>query len=266
MTVRDAFKDELAMLDELAGCSTPTEQWLEEALTDVNPDVGFDGGIHDLNHAVLRRIVRETLMRIYGSLLWVSTNLKVLEDPKPHYLLGVIAIEKDLGICITWDRRTKTPYLYRDLYSVDDLVQLLEEVDLRAGGILGDEVRFDYSDAVTSANLTLKEIVRTYRVTVAADADVWDVLEYLCDHYDLCPTLKEIAKLVRETFPDATITLSVCHDPEIDDEYVDEYLKVEVKPSAPDPTLNDKLDRILNVIAGKLRNSSGWVQIDLLNP
>jgi hypothetical protein len=257
VTVRDAFKDEMAMLDELCGCRTPTEQWLEEILTDVDAEIE-PNGYHDLIHNVLRRIARETLMRTYGSLLWVSTDLKVLKDPKPHYLFGVIAIEKDTGTCVTWDKRTKTPYLYRDLYSVDDFVRLLEEVDLRVGDIFGDEVRFNYSDAVTDANLTLKELVRTYEVTVAADADVWDVLEYLCDHNDLCPTLKKIAGLVREAFPDATITLSVSHDPEVDD---DDCLVVQVRPKRPDATLNEKLDHILNVIEGKSRNSSGWVRL-----
>ncbi len=140
MTVREALKDELAMLDQLSGCSDQTEHWLEKTLTDVNPEVGFDGGIHDLIHNVLRRIVRETLMRIYGTMLWVSTDLKVVEDPKPHYSLGVIAIEKDTGICITWDKRTKSPYIYRDLYSVEDFVGLLEEVDLRMVEVFGDEM------------------------------------------------------------------------------------------------------------------------------
>jgi hypothetical protein len=256
VTVRDAFKDEMAMLDELAGCSTPTEQWLEEVLTDVDAEIE-PNGYHDLIHSVLRRIARETLMRIYGSLLWVSTDLKVLKDPKPHYLFGVIAIEKDTGTCVTWSKRTESPYLYRDLYSVDDFVGLLEEVDLRVSAIFGDEVRFDYSDAVTDANFTFKELARTYRITLAADTDVWDVLDYLCDHDDLCPTLKEIVKLVRETFPDATITLSVSHNPEIDDE----CLTVQVQPKQPDATLNEKLDRILNAVNGKLRNSSGWVRL-----
>ena len=256
MTVRDVFKDEMAMLDELVGCSTPTEQWLEEVLTDVDAEVE-PNGYHDLIHNVLRRIARETLMRIYGSLLWVSTDLKVLKDPKPHYLFGVIAIEKDTGICVTWDKRTKTPYLYRDLHSVDDLVGLLEKVDLRVSAIFGDEVRSDYSEAVRNANFTLKELAHTHRITLAADTDVWDVLDYLCDHDDLRPALKEIARLVRVTFPDATITLSVSHDPEIDNE----CLTVQVQPKQPDATLNEKLDRILNAVNGKLRNSSGWVRL-----
>lgn len=256
MTVRDAFKDEMVMLDQLAGCSDPTEQRLEEVLTSVNTEIE-PNGYHDLIHNVLRRIARETLMRIYGSLLWVSTDLKVLKDPKPHYLLGVIAIEKDTGICVTWSKRTKSPYLYRDLYSVDVFVGLLEEVDLRVSAIFGDEVRFDYSDAVTDANFTLKELARTYRVVVAADADIWDVLDYLCDHDDLCPTLREIAKLVRGAFPDATITLSVSHDPEIDDE----CLTVQLQPKQPNTTLNEKLEHILNAVNGKLRQSSGWVRL-----
>jgi hypothetical protein len=256
MTVRDAFKDEMAMLDKLSGCSDPTEQWLGEVLTDVDAETE-PSDYHNLIHSVLRRIVRETLMRIYGTMLWVSTDLKVLKDPKPHYLFGVIAIGKDTGICVTWDKHTKTPYLYRDLYSVSDLVGLLEEVGLRASGVLGDKVRLDYSKAVTDANLTLKELAHTYRVIVAADADVWDVLEYLCDHCNLCPTLKEIAKLVRDAFPDATITLKVSHDPEVDDD----CLVMQVQPKRPDATLNEKLDRILNVIEGKLRNSSGWVRL-----
>jgi hypothetical protein len=256
VTVRDAFKGEMAMLDKLSGCSDPTEQWLGEVLTDVDAEIE-PNDYYDLIHNVLRRIARETLMRIYGSSLWVSTDLKVLKDPKPHYLFGVIAVEKDTGICVTWDKCAKTPYLYRDLYSVDDFVRLLEEVDLRVSNIFGDEVGFNYSDAVTDANLTLKELAHTYKVIVAADADVWDVLEYLCDRCDLCPTLKEIAGMVREAFPDATITLKVSHDPEVDDD----CLVMQVQPKQPDATLNEKSDRILNVIEGKLRNSSGWVRL-----
>ena len=237
MTVREAFKGEMAMLDELCGCGTQTEQWLEEVLTDVDAEIE-PNGYHDLIHSALRRIVRETLMRIYGSSLWVSTDLKVLKDPKPHYLFGVIAIEKDTGICVTWDKRTKSPYLYRDLYSVDDFVGLLEEVDLRVSGIFGDEARSDYSEAVTNANLTLKELAHTYGVTVAADTDVWDIVEHLCDRSDLCKKLKASAELFRATFPDAPITLSVYYNPIIGGE----RLLLQVQPnfqSLPDATLNE---------------------------
>ena len=238
MTVRDAFKDEMAMLDELCGCNTPTEQWLEEVLTDVDAEVE-PNGYHDLIHNVLRRIARETLMRIYGSVLWVSTDLKVLKDPKPHYLFGIIVIEKDTGICVTWDKRTKSPYLYRDLYSVDDFVGLLEEVDLRVSAIFGDEVRSDYSEAVRNANLTLKELAHAYGVTVAADTDVGDIVEHLCDHSHLCKKLKVSAGLFRATFPDAPITLSVYYNPLIDSE----RLLLQVQPDfrkQPDTTLNEE--------------------------
>jgi hypothetical protein len=237
VTVRDAFKDEMAMLDELCGCSTPTEQWLEEVLGDVDAEIE-PNGYHDLIHNVLRRIARETLMRIYGSSLWVSTDLKVVKDPKPHYLFGVIAIEKDTGICATWDKRTKSPYLYRDLYTVDDFVGLLEEVDLRVSDIFGDEVRSDYSEAVTNANITLKEIVHEYGVTVAADTDVCDVLDFLCQRNDLCKKLKATAGLFRATFPDATLTLSIYYNPLIDGE----RLMLQVQPNflnQSDATLNE---------------------------
>jgi hypothetical protein len=238
MTVRDAFKDEMVMLDEVASCSTPTEQWLEEVLTNVDAEIEPNDN-HDLIHAVLRRIARETLMRIYGSLLWVSTDLKVLKDPKPHYLLGVIAIEKDTGICVTWDKRTKNPYLYRDLYSVDDLVGLLEEVDLRVSGIFGDEVRSDYSEAIMNANRTLKELACKYGVTVDANTNVDDVLDYLCNHNNLCKNLKASAALFREVFPDATITLCVYYNPLIDSERL--MLQVQPHfPEQPDATLNEE--------------------------
>jgi hypothetical protein len=237
MTVRDAFKDELAMLDELEGCSEPTKQWLKEVLTNVDAEADSDSS-HDLIHAVLRRIVRETLMRIYGSALWVSTDLKVLKDPKPHYSLGVIAIEKNTGVCVTWNKRTKSPYLYRDLFSVNDLVRLLMEVDLRGVCILGKEVRSDYSEAITNANRTLKELVRKYGVTVAANTDVWDILDYLCEHSDRCKTLMASAALWRGTFPDATITLSIYYNPLIGGE----RLMMQVQPNfseLSDATLNE---------------------------
>jgi hypothetical protein len=260
MTVREAFKDELAMLDQLSGCSDSAEHLLEETLTGVNPGVGVDGG---LIHNVLHRIVRETLMRIYGTMLWVSTDLVVLKDPKPHYSLGVMAIEKDTGICITWDKRTKSPYLYRDLYSIEDIVRLLEEVDSRMLEVFGDEICRDNSDAVTTANQTIVELARTYYVAVAYDADidaeVWDVLEYLCDNPKLCLILKEIAKRTRETFPDAPIAYRICQDPEKGDQ----YLLMRVQPSQADDTLNEKLDQILSVVEGKLRNSSGRVRLTL---
>jgi hypothetical protein len=255
MTVREALKDELAML---GGSS---EQWLEEVLTNVNPEAGFDGGIHDLIHNVLRRIVRETLMRLYGTLLWVSTNLKVLEDPKPHYSLGVIAIEKNTGICVTWDRHAKTPYLHRDLYSVEDFVGLLEEVDSRMLEVFGDEICRNNSDAVTTANQTINEIARTYNFFVAYDADIWDVVEYLCDNPKLCPILKEIAKRTRETFPDTPITYKVCQDPEKYNKY---SLVVQVRPSQPDDTLKEKLDQILNAVSSQFGDVSGWLQLVVL--
>jgi len=261
MTVRDAFKDEMAMLAQLAGYSDPTEHLLEEILTDVNPE---GGEMHGLIHNVLHRIVRETLMRIYGTLLWVSTDLKVLKDPKPHYSLGVMAIEKDTGICVTWDKRTNNPYLYRDLYSVDDFVRLLEEVDSRMLGVFGDEICRDNSDAVTTANQTISEMARTYNVFAAYDTDInaeiWDVLEYLCDNPELCPILKEIAKRTRETFPDTPITYRVCQDPEKGNK----YLSVQVRPSQPDDTLNEKLDQILNAVSSQFKGVSGWIQLTVL--
>jgi hypothetical protein len=256
MTVRDAFKDEMAMLDELTGCSNPTEQWLEEVLTNVDAETE-PNDYHNLIHSVLWRIVRETLMRIYGSSLWVSTDLKVLKDPKPHYLLGVIAIEKDTGICVTWDKCAKTPYLYRDLYSVEDLIGLIEGVDLKVGEIFGAEARGNYSEALTSAIQTLGELARTYNVSMAYDADIWDVLEYLCDNPKLCPILKEIAKRTRETFPNASITYRFYRDPEKGDE----YLRVQVKPSQPDDTLNEKLDQILNAVYSQFKGASDWIRL-----
>lgn len=204
MTVRDAFKDEMAMLDQLTGCSDPTKHWLEETLTGVDPE---GGDIHGIIHNVLHRIVRETLMRIYGSSLWVSTDLKVLKDPKPHYLLGVIVIEKDTGICVTWDKYAKSPYLYRDLYSVDDFVGLLEDVALRVDGVLGYKVRGNYSSAVTSAWKTLNELLRSYEVRVADDIDLLDVVEYLCTYPNLCAILLKEAELTKETDPHAIIAL-----------------------------------------------------------
>jgi hypothetical protein len=256
VTVEEALRDELAMLGQSGYC-TSTERWLEGVLTDVNPDVGFDGGIHNLYHSLFRRIVRETLMRIYGTLLWVSTDLQVLENPKPHYLLGVIAIERSRGICVTWNKHTKSPYLYRHLYSVDDFVRLLEEVDLGVSRVLGDGVRSNYSEAVTTANQTSAEIAHTYKVFVAYDADIWDVVEYLCDNPKLCPILKGIAKRTRETFPDASITYRVYQDPEIDDK----YLVVQVKPSQPDDTANEKLDQILGAVSSKFKGVSGRIQL-----
>jgi hypothetical protein len=258
MTVREAFKDELAMLDQLSACSDPAEHLLEETLTGVNPEVEVDGG---LIHNVLHRIVRETLMRIYGTMLWVSTDLKVLKDPKPYYSLGVMAIEKDTGICITWDKRTKSPYLYRDLHSVEDIVRLLEEVDSRMLEVFGDEICRDNSDAVTTANQTIVEMARAYHVAVAYDADIdaeiWDVLEYLCDNPKLCPILKEIAKRTRETFPDALIAYRICQDPEKDDQ----YLLMRVQSPQPDDTLNEKLDQILNAVSSQFKGVSGWIRL-----
>jgi len=256
MTVRDAFKDEMAMLDQLTGCSDPTEHWLGEVLSNVVAEVETDAH-HSLIHAVLRRIVKETLMRIYGSLLWVSTDLEVLKDPKPHYSLGVIAIEKDTGICVTWDKHAKSPYLYRDLYAVEDLIGLIEEVDLKTSEIFGAEARGNYSEALTSANQTLDELARTYKVFEARDASEADVSEFLCEYPRLCPALKEIAKRTRETFPDASITYRVYHDPEIDDEYV----LVRVQPSQPDDTLNEKLDQILNAVSSKFKGVGGWIRL-----
>jgi hypothetical protein len=206
MTVRDAFKDEMAMLDELAGCSEPTEHWLEEVLTNVDAETE-PNDYHNLIHSVLWRIIRETLMRIYGTMLWVSTDLTVKKDPKPHYSLGVMVIEKDTGICITWDKRTKTPYLYRDLYSVDDFVGLLEDVALRVDKVLGYKVRGNYSSAVTSAWKTLNELLRSYGVRVAGDVDLLDVVEYLCTYPNLCAILLKEAELTKETDPHAIIAL-----------------------------------------------------------
>ena len=256
MTVRDAFKSEMAMLDELAGCSNPTEQWLEEVLTNVDAETE-PTDYHSLIHSVLWRIVRETLMRIYGSLLWVTTDLKVLKDPKPHYSLGVMAIEKETSICVTWDKHAKTPYLYRELYSVEDLIGLIEEVDLRVGEIFGAEARGDYSEALTSANQTLNELARTYNVSAARDASVIDVSEFLCEYPRLCPALKEIAKRTRDAFPDASITYRLHHDPEVGDE----YLLVRVQPSQPDDTLNAKLDQILNAVCSQFKGASGWIRL-----
>jgi hypothetical protein len=257
MTVRDAFKDEMAMLAQLAGYSNPTEHLLEEILTDVNP---VDGKMHGIIHNILHRVVRETLMRIYGTLLWISTDLKVLKDPKPYYSLGVMAIEKDTGICITWDKRTKSPYLYRDLYSVDDFVRLLEEVDSRMLEVFGDEICRDNSDAVTNANQTIHELARTYEIVIACVADAWDVLEYLCDNPKLCPILKEIARRTRETFPDVPITYRVCQDPEKGNK----YLSVQVQPSQPDDIFNEKLDQILNAVSSQFKDVSGWIQLTVL--
>jgi hypothetical protein len=257
MTVRDAFKDEMAMLAQLSGCSDPPEHLLEETLTDVNPWIGVDDRKYGLVHNVLHSIVRETLMRIYGTMLWVSTDLKVLKDPEPHYLLGVMAIEKDTGICITWDKCTKSPYLYRDLYSVEDFVRLLEEVDSRMWKIFGDELCRYYSDAVTTVNQTIYEIARTYYVVMAYGADIWDVVEYLCDNLQLCPILREIAQRTRETFPDTPITYRVCQDPEKGNK----YLSVQVQPYQPDDTLNEKLDQILNAVSSKFKGVSGWIRL-----
>jgi hypothetical protein len=258
MTVRDAFEDEMAMLAQLAGYSDPTEHLLEETLTEVNP---AGGDIHGIIHNVLHRIVRETLMRIYGTMLWVSTDLEVKKDPKPHYSLGVMAIEKDTGICITWDKRTKSPYIYRDLYSVDDFVKLLEEVDLRMLEVFGDEMCRDNSNAVTAANQTTYEMARTYYIGVADGADAWDVLEYLCDNPKLCPTLREIAQRTRETFPDTPITYRVCEDPEKGNK----YLSVQVQPSQPDDTINEKLDQILNAVSSQFKDVSSWIKLTVLS-
>jgi hypothetical protein len=256
MTVRDAFKDEMAMLAQPKTEEEVEGKWLEEILTDVDISVKSDD-THELIHAVLQRIVRETLVRIYGRLLWIDTDLKVMEDPTPHYLLGVMAIERDAGICVTWDKHAKTPYLYRDLYSVEDLIRLIEGVDLKVCEFFGAEARGNYSEALTSANQTLDELARTYNVFEARDASVIDVSEFLCEHPRLCPALKEIAKRTRETFPNATTTIGVYHDPETDDE----YLRVQVQPSQPDDTLNEKLDQILNAVSGKFKGVSGWIRL-----
>lgn len=101
---------------------------------------------------------------------------------------------------------------------------------------------------------TLEE-VRREDIRIADPGEVGDYLQRYPELLDLVP---EVVRLARSHLPDAQLTLSVYHDPEIADE---EYLVLYARFNKYDESVVERLDRVAEQYLPGLVGRQGWIQI-----
>lgn len=101
---------------------------------------------------------------------------------------------------------------------------------------------------------TLKQ-VRREGVQITDPDEVGDYLRRYPEMIDLIP---EVIRLVRSHLPDAQLTLSVYHDPEIAEE---EYLALLARFTRYEESTLKRLDRVAEQYLPALVCRQGWIQL-----
>lgn len=84
------------------------------------------------------------------------------------------------------------------------------------------------------------------------------VQEYLRRYPGLIDLVPEVARLARSHLPDAQLTMSVYHDPEIAEE---EYLVLYARFATYDESVVKRLDEAVEQYLPKLVHREGWIQL-----
>lgn len=85
-----------------------------------------------------------------------------------------------------------------------------------------------------------------------------EVQEYLQRYPELIDLVPEVARLARSHLPDAWLTLSVYHDPEIAEE---EYLVLHARLATYDESIVKRLDEVAERYLPELVHREGWIQL-----